>query len=229
VDGFIDLGSVLIVTGLVQEARIAAPVRDMFVICSSSDPRQLRALLAHAGSIDVYRGWSSSEFWSLYAGGPRSALKSGDVVAWWRPRFLGTAGHDRSGWPACVAERRADHQVVALRRRRVVRGPVSRGVEQLVAAAGLQGRVAPGTGRGLPSTWRAISQPLHTPAEAGTSIRALLRVISDPAGPRRLPALLARTAIKPNGEIDLRKVLSAPASRANSIDAALAGFDRDRL
>ena len=36
---------VLIVTGLVQEARIAAGP-GMTVICSSSDPRQLRSLLA---------------------------------------------------------------------------------------------------------------------------------------------------------------------------------------
>jgi len=45
---------VLIVTGLVQEARIAAGP-GMIVICSSSDPRQLRALLATLDS-STFRG-----------------------------------------------------------------------------------------------------------------------------------------------------------------------------
>ena len=45
VDSRIDPRPVLIVTGLVQEARIAAGP-GMIVICSSSDPQQLRALLA---------------------------------------------------------------------------------------------------------------------------------------------------------------------------------------
>src|SRR5205807_5585181 len=45
---------ILIVTGLVQEARIAAGP-GMIVICSSSDPRQLRALLATLDST-TFRG-----------------------------------------------------------------------------------------------------------------------------------------------------------------------------
>ncbi|MDU3046054.1 MAG: nucleoside phosphorylase, partial [Bradyrhizobium sp.] len=40
----IDPRPVLVVTGLVQEARIAAGP-GMMVICSSSDPKQLRSLL----------------------------------------------------------------------------------------------------------------------------------------------------------------------------------------
>ena len=59
VDSSIDRNSndprpVLIVTGLVQEARIAAGP-GMIVICSSSDPRQLRALLATLDST-TFRG-----------------------------------------------------------------------------------------------------------------------------------------------------------------------------
>src|SRR6267378_204522 len=50
----IDPRPVLIVTGLVQEARIAAGP-GMIVICSSSDPRQLRALLATLDS-STFRG-----------------------------------------------------------------------------------------------------------------------------------------------------------------------------
>ena len=70
----IDPRPVLIVTGLVQEARIAAGP-GMTVICSSSDPQQLRALLATLRSHDV-RGVISFGV----AGGLDPSLKSGDVV-----------------------------------------------------------------------------------------------------------------------------------------------------
>jgi adenosylhomocysteine nucleosidase len=51
-------GRCLIVTGLVQEARIAAGP-GMTVICSSSDPQQLRALLT-TSSIHPRSGASSA-------------------------------------------------------------------------------------------------------------------------------------------------------------------------
>src|SRR5882757_10661009 len=70
----IDLRPVLIVTGLVQEARIAAGP-GMIVICSSSDPQQLRALLATLDS-STFRGVISFGV----AGGLDPSLKSGDVV-----------------------------------------------------------------------------------------------------------------------------------------------------
>jgi len=59
VDSSVDRNSndprpVLIVTGLVQEARIAAGP-GMIVICSSSDPQQLRAFLATLDST-TFRG-----------------------------------------------------------------------------------------------------------------------------------------------------------------------------
>ena len=54
---------------------------------------------------------------------------------------------------------------------------------------------------------------------------AALRVISDPAS-RALPAI-AMSAIKPNGDIDLRKVLRGVAR--NPTVAARAGLHRDRL
>ena len=70
----IDRRPVLIVTGLVQEARIAAGP-GMIVICSSSDPQQLRALLATLDS-STFRGVISFGV----AGGLDPSLKSGDVV-----------------------------------------------------------------------------------------------------------------------------------------------------
>src|SRR6195952_3212363 len=65
---------VLIVTGLAQEARIAAGP-GMTVICSSSDPQQLRALLATLDPSTI-RGVISFGV----AGGLDPSLKSGDVV-----------------------------------------------------------------------------------------------------------------------------------------------------
>jgi len=70
----IDPRPVLIVTGLVQEARIAAGP-GMTVICSSSDPQQLRALLTVFDPSTI-RGVISFGV----AGGLDPTLKSGDVV-----------------------------------------------------------------------------------------------------------------------------------------------------
>jgi adenosylhomocysteine nucleosidase len=70
----IDPRPVLIVTGLVQEAKIAAGP-GMTVICSSSDPVQLRALLAGFDPSTV-RGVISFGV----AGGLDPQLKSGAVV-----------------------------------------------------------------------------------------------------------------------------------------------------
>ena len=106
---------------------------------------------------------------------------------------------------------------VALRRRRVVRGGLA-GVEQLVAARACKAALRLETGAA------AVDMESHIAAayaaEAGLPFAAL-RVISDPAG-RALPAL-ARNAIKPNGDIDLAQ--GAARRRAQSADAALAGFD----
>ena len=110
---------------------------------------------------------------------------------------------------------------VALGRRRVVRGGLA-GVEQVIAAQAGKAALRSETGAA------AVDMESHIAAayaaEAGLPFAAL-RVISDPAT-RALPAL-AMTAIKPNGDIDLRKVLRGVAR--NPIDAARAGLDRDRF
>ena len=63
-------------------------------------------------------------------------------------------------------------------------------------------------------------------AEAGLPFAAL-RVVSDPAG-RALPAL-AMAAIKPNGDIDLRKVLRGVARNPLSLRALVStGLDFNR-
>ena len=189
----IDLRPVLIVTGLVQEARIAAGP-GMSVICSSSDPQQLRALLTVVDPSTI-RGVISFGV----AGGLDPALKPGDVVV--ATEVL--AGDTR--WLAGLTLNEELIASVALGRSRVVRGGLA-GVEQVVAARSVKAALRLETGAA------AVDMESHIAAayaaDAGLPFAAL-RVIADPAD-RALPPL-AVSAIKPNGDIDLRKVLSGVA------------------
>jgi len=185
----IDPRPVLIVTGLVQEARIAAGP-GMVVICSSSDPRQLRALLT-VFDPTMIRGVISFGV----AGGLDPALKSGDVVV--ATEVL--AGDDR--WLAGLPLNEELIASVGLGRRRIVRGRLA-GAEKVVVASHVKAALHSETGAA------AVDMESHIAADyaakAGLPFAAL-RVISDPAS-RALPPL-AMSAIKPNGDIDLRKVL----------------------
>jgi hopanoid-associated phosphorylase len=199
------------VTGLVQEARIAAGP-GMAVICSSSDPRQLRALLATLDP-SSFRGVISFGV----AGGLDPALKSGDVVV--ATEVL--AGDGR--WLAGLALNDELVARVALGRRRVVRGGLA-GVEQVIAARAGKAALWSETGAA------AVDMESHIAAayaaESGLPFAAL-RVISDPAS-RALPAI-AMSAIKPNGDIDLRKVLRGVARNPLSLRALVStGLDFNR-
>ena len=207
----IDPRPILIVTGLVQEARIAAGP-GMTVICSSSDPQQLRALLTVFDPSTI-RGVISFGV----AGGLDPTLRSGDVVV--ATEVL--AGDTR--WLAGLALNEELIASVALGRRRVVRGGLA-GVEEVVVARDGKAALRSETGAA------AVDMESHIAAayaaEAGLPFAAL-RVISDPAS-RALPAL-ARSAIKPNGEIDLRKVLRGLARNPMTLRALVStGIDFNR-
>ncbi|SHJ68479.1 hopanoid-associated phosphorylase [Bradyrhizobium lablabi] len=207
----IDPRPVLIVTGLVQEARIAAGP-GMTVVCSSSDPQQLRALLTVFDPRTI-RGVISFGV----AGGLDPSLKSGDVVV--ATEVL--AGDTR--WLAGLPLNEEMIASVALGRRRVVRGGLA-GVEQMVAAQALKAALRSATGAA------AVDMESHIAAayaaKAGLPFAAL-RVISDPAS-RALPAL-ARNAIKPNGDIDLRKILRGVARNPTTLRALVStGIDFNR-
>jgi adenosylhomocysteine nucleosidase len=185
----IDPRPVLIVTGLVQEARIAAGP-GMVVICSSSDPQQLRALLTVFDPAMI-RGVISFGV----AGGLDPALKSGDIVV----ATEVMAGDDR--WLAGLSLNEELIASVGLGRRRIVRGRLA-GAEKVVAARHVKAALHSETGAA------AVDMESHIAADYATKAGlpfAALRVISDPAS-RALPPL-AMSAIKPNGDIDLRKVL----------------------
>jgi hopanoid-associated phosphorylase len=207
----IDPRPVLIVTGLVQEARIAAGP-GMSVICSSSDPQQLRALLTVVDPSTI-RGVISFGV----AGGLDPALKPGDVVV--ATEVL--AGDTR--WLAGLTLNDELIASVALGRSRVVRGGLA-GVERVLAARSCKAALRLETGAA------AVDMESHIAAayaaEAGLPFAAL-RVIADPAD-RALPAL-AVTAIKANGDIDLRKVLSGVARNPMMLRALVStGIDFNR-
>src|SRR5580698_5430497 len=117
----LDPRPVLIVTGLIQEARIASGP-GMTVICSSSDPQQLRALLTVFDPTTI-RGVISFGV----AGGLDPSLKSGDVVV--ATEVL--AGDAR--WLAGLSLNDDLIASMGLGRRRIVRGRLA-GVEQVIAA-----------------------------------------------------------------------------------------------
>jgi hypothetical protein len=105
----------------------------------------------------------------------------------------------------------------------VVRGVLA-GVEQVIAATACKAALRSETGAA------AVDMESHIAAayaaEAGLPFAAL-RVISDPAS-RALPAL-AMSAIKPNGDIDLRKVLRGVARNPTTLRALVStGIDFNR-
>src|SRR6266567_3477100 len=129
------------------------------------------------------------------AGGLDPSLKSGDVVV---------ATEVFAGDTRFLAGLALNEEMIAsaaLKRRRVVRGVLT-GVERVIAATACKAALRSETGAA------AVDMESHIAAayaaEAGLPFAAL-RVISDPAN-RSLP-LLAKSAIKPNGEIDLRGIL----------------------
>ena len=207
----IDRRPILIVTGLVQEARIAAGP-GMTVICSSSDPNQLRALLTVFDPTTI-RGVISFGV----AGGLDPSLRSGDVVV----ATEVMAGDAR--WLAGLSLNEELVSGIALGRRRVVRGGLA-GVEEVVVARARKAALHADTGAA------AVDMESHIAAAYATGAGlpfAAVRVISDPAD-RSLPAL-AKSAIKPNGDIDLRTILRGVVRNPRTLSALVSmGIDFNR-
>jgi len=209
--GRVDPRPILIVTGLVQEARIAAGP-GMAVICSSSDPKQLRALLTTLDPTSI-RGVISFGV----AGGLDPSLKTGDVVV----ATEVMAGDTR--WLAGLSLTEAQIASIALGRRRVVRGLLA-GVEELVAASACKAALHSETGAA------AVDMESHIAAAYAAEVGipfAALRVISDPAH-RALP-VVARRAIKPNGDLDLRQIVGSVVRNPRTLRALVStGIDFNR-
>src|SRR5258708_33998282 len=150
----------------------------MHVICSCSDPQQLRALVTVFDPLTI-RGVISFGV----AGGLDPALKSGDVVM--ATEVL--SGDTR--WLAGLALNEGMIASVGLGRRRVVRGRLA-GVEKVVAAQAVKAALHSETGAA------AVDMESHIAAayaaEEGVPFTAL-RVINDPA--RRAVPSIALSAV----------------------------------
>ena len=209
--GRVDPRPILIVTGLLQEARIAAGP-GMAVICSSSDPNQLRALLTTLDPTSI-RGVISFGV----AGGLDPSLKTGDVVV----ATEVMAGDTR--WLAGLPLTEDQIASIALGRRRVVRGLLA-GVEEIVAASTCKAALHSETGAA------AVDMESHIAAAYAAEADipfAALRVISDPAH-RALPAY-ARKAIKPNGDVDLLQIMGSVVRNPRTLRALVStGIDFNR-
>jgi hopanoid-associated phosphorylase len=181
----------------------------MAVICSSSDPNQLRALLTTLDPTSI-RGVISFGV----AGGLDPSLKTGDVVV----ATEVMAGDTR--WLAGLPLTEAQIAGIALGRRRVVRGLLA-GVEEIVAARDCKAALHSETGAA------AVDMESHIAAAYAAEASlpfAALRVISDPAH-RALPAL-ARKAIKPNGDLDLRTIVGGVVRNPRTLRALVStGID----
>ena len=151
------------------------------------------------------------------AGGLDPSLKPGDIVV--ATEVL--AGDAR--WLAGLALNEELISRIGLGGRRVVRGGLA-GVEQVIAARAGKAALWSKTGAAAVDMESHIAAAYAT--QAGLSFAAL-RVISDPAS-RALPPI-AISAIKPNGDIDLRKVLRNVARNPMSLRALVStGIDFNR-
>jgi adenosylhomocysteine nucleosidase len=190
---------ILIVTGLPQEARIAAGP-GVTVICSASDPQQLRRLL-RASDPTAVRGVVSFGI----AGGLDPSLNAGDVVI----ATEVVAGGSR--WPTAPAFARDLVATTNPDGRRVTRGVLA-GSETIVVTTDSKAELRQRTGAA------AVDMESHIAAgyaSANGLPFAALRVIADPAS-RSLPAVAA-DAIDANGRINAWKVLRGVALRPHAI------------
>ncbi|RTL49688.1 MAG: phosphorylase [Bradyrhizobiaceae bacterium] len=203
---------VLIVTGLKQEARIAAGP-GLTVICSSSNPVQLREMMTSFDPASI-RGIVSFGV----AGGLNPALRSGDIVI---------ASEIVAAGKRWTTEAQLTEMLISLpvkRRKRSVVNGVLAGVEEVVL--GQVGKAALRSSTGAD----AVDMESHIAARYAEHYGlpfAALRVISDPAH-RALPQL-ATDALKPNGNVDMWKVMRGIARKPSEIRALVhSGRDFNR-
>ena len=190
---------VLIVTGLKQEARIAAGP-GLTVICSSSNPVQLREMMTAFDPAGI-RGIVSFGV----AGGLNPELRSGDIVV---ASAIVTA---KQRW-ATVESLTENLIALPVKRKRAIVSGVLAGVEEVVTGQTAKAALRATTGAD------AVDMESHIAARYAEHYGlpfAAVRVISDPAH-RALPEL-TMNAIKPNGNVDMWKVMRGIARNPRTI------------
>jgi hopanoid-associated phosphorylase len=210
-DAIFDGLPVLIVTGLHQEARIAEG-HGLTVVCSGSSPRQLRDHMSAFDASSV-RGIISFGV----AGGLDPALRSGDIVI--ATEVVTSVTRFQALTPP-------QDNLAALQ---VGRGPrivtaALAGSEDVVLGQASKAELHARTGA------VAVDMESHIAAayaEDNGLPFAAVRVISDPAS-RALPQL-AMDALKPDGQVDVWKVMRGIALNPLAIPALVsAGRDFNR-
>jgi hopanoid-associated phosphorylase len=176
----------------------------MTVICSSSDPDQLRAQLDAFDHASV-RGIISFGI----AGGLDPSLNPGDLVV---ANEIMTAD---TRWATAPALSESLVEGTNIGRRKIVGGTIV-GAEEIILHPRDKIVLHKETGA------TAVDMESHIAAAYAASVGlpfAALRVINDPAS-RSLPAL-ALNALKPNGDIDPRKVLRGVARKPTVIPSLM--------
>ena len=200
---------VLIVTGLKQEARIAAGP-GLTVICSSSNPYQLREMMMSFDPASI-RGIVSFGV----AGGLNPTLRSGDIV------IASEIVAAEQRWT--TASNLNDLIALSNKGRNIVPGVLA-GVEEVVTGQVSKAALRATTGAD------AVDMESHIAARYATEYGlpfAALRVISDPAH-RALPHLTT-SAIKPDGKVDVWKVMRGIARNPKAIPSLIStGRDFNR-
>ena len=201
---------VLIVTGLKQEARIAAGP-GLTVICSSSNPIQLREMMMSFDPASISGIVSFG-----VAGGLSPKLRSGDIVI--ASEIVAAKGR----WVAAEGLSQALYGLPE-GEHRIMRG-VLVGVEEVVLGRKAKAALRTATGAD------AVDMESHIAARYAEQHGlpfAALRVISDPAH-RALPEIAA-AALKANGDVDVWKVMRGIARRPSQIRALVhSGRDFNR-
>ncbi len=201
---------VLIVTGLKQEARIAAGP-GLTVICSSSNPVQLREMMMSFDPASISGIVSFG-----VAGGLSPTLRSGDIV------IASEIVAAKNRWVAAEGLSQALYGLPESEHR-IVRG-VLVGVEEVVLGRKAKAALRASTGAD------AVDMESHIAARYAEQHGlpfAALRVISDPAH-RALPEIAA-AALKQNGDVDVWKVMRGIARRPSQIRALVhSGRDFNR-
>jgi adenosylhomocysteine nucleosidase len=199
---------VLVVTGLQKEAR-AARGAGVATVCSGGDSSRLRHLLA---------AHQPSSYWGVVsfgiAGGLDPALKPGDILVGTSVRHGAKIHPAQNALSAALIE--------GLRRRNgVVESGMFAGSDSAIMGISEKAALRAETGAA------AVDMESHVVAEWATKHGlpfAILRVVSDPAH-RALPPLAA-SALKPDGRIDVPRVIMGLARRPRQL-SALADAGRD--
>ena len=200
--------SLLVVTGLAREAR-AAESLGITTLCSGGDSLRLAAMLAE---IDAAAFWGVVSFG--IAGGLDPELEPGDLV-------LGaSAVYGGECYDACNDLNQTLRRTLFARDIRVIEGPVA-GVDAAVMTPEHKASLRASSGA------VAVDMESHVTARWARDNElpfGIVRVVSDPAH-RALPALAA-TALKPNGGVDVLRVMKGLARAPRQLGAlASAGLD----